>query len=104
MAAHKPYSDGLRQHAVALFNLVRDHHVSAAEAYRKVAEELRIGSPDTVRRWVRSQAKEGEPIVPIARRGRSVRLGRVEATNPWSCRGCCNWHGRCRYCVPCRHH
>jgi len=49
----KRYPAELKQRAVRMFGEVRGDHVSEWAAMAKVAELLGIGTPETLRKWVR---------------------------------------------------
>lgn len=53
MSSSKKYPQALRERAVRMFAEIRDQHVSEWAAMKAVADLLGVGTPETVRKWVR---------------------------------------------------
>jgi transposase len=58
---NRRYPAELRERAVRMVAESRSDHVSEWEAMRSVASKLGIGTTETVRKWVRAAAAEGDP-------------------------------------------
>ena len=56
--AHKRYPPELEQQAVRMVTEIRAEHESEWAAMAKVSELLGVGTPETVRKWVRQQPVE----------------------------------------------
>ncbi len=52
-SSRKKYPPELRERAVRMFVEVRDQHESEWAAMRAIAELLGVGTPETIRKWVR---------------------------------------------------
>jgi transposase len=53
VSSRKKYPVELRERAVRMFVEIRDQHDSAWAAMKAVADLLGVGTPETVRKWIR---------------------------------------------------
>lgn len=59
MSSRKKYPVELRERAVRMFVEIRDQHESEWAAMKAVADLLGVGTPETVRKWVRQGEIDG---------------------------------------------
>jgi transposase len=61
MAGRTPYPQEMKERAVRMVGEIRDNYANEYAAIRAVAARLGIGSPETVRKWLRrAQVDAGE--------------------------------------------
>lgn len=80
MSSRRKYPAELRERAVRMFVEIRDQHESEWAAMKAVADLLGVGTPETVRKWVR-QGQIDTGVRPGITTDESAELKRLRREN-----------------------